>query len=127
MRRLAGAGEVKVDLKSAEGVIRPAKGKTFDPNGIPEALKSTPFTPGEIEVTAVGTLARKNGSLLLEMPGVVRQFLLSGGRKADELGRRKEVVGKRIEVKGKLASTPNGPGLSVESWKPENPRIENRE
>lgn len=108
-----------MDLKSAQGVIRPAKGKTFDPSGIPDAVKAAGFTAGEIEVTAAGTLARQDGSLVLETPGVVRHFLLSGGAKAAELGKRKELVGKRVQVTGKFEPSRAGrpAALTVESWK----------
>ncbi|MFQ5927230.1 MAG: DUF5818 domain-containing protein, partial [Terriglobia bacterium] len=118
MRRLEGVGEVKVDLKSGQAVILPAPEKSFDPTRIPQAVKDAGFTPGEVEVTAVGTLARKKKLLLLEMSGPVRHFVLAAGAKAAELAQRRDLLGQRVRVRGTLhpSHADRPAGLTVESF-----------
>jgi hypothetical protein len=96
----------------------PAKGKTFDPTKIPKAVKDAGFTPGEVEVTAAGTLASKGDMLVLQMQGVVTEFVLAGGPKADELEKRTDLLQKRLRVTGKLhpSHADKPPGLTVERW-----------
>ena len=109
---------MKVDLKSAQAVVLPAPGKSFDPTKIPKAVRDAGFTPGEVEVTAEGSLARKGDALVLETAGPVRQFVLAGGAEADELSARSELLGKRLRVRGKLhpSHADRPPGLTAESW-----------
>lgn len=96
----------------------PAPGKNFDPTRIPKAVKNAGFTPGEIEITGLGTLSKENGLLLLRMVGPVPRFVLAGGGKAEELEKRADLLGKRVRVRGTLhpyhADQP--PGLTVERW-----------
>ncbi len=109
---------MKVDLKSGQATVLPAEAKSFDPTKIPKAVKDAGFKPGDIEVTAVGTLARENDFVLLEMPGPVRKFVLAGGAKSDQLNKRSDFRKRRLRVIGKLhpyhADRP--PGLTVESF-----------
>jgi hypothetical protein len=107
-----------VDLKSSQAVILPAKEKSFDPTQIPKAVKDAGFSPGEITVTAGGTLVHEGGLLRLKMPGRVPQFVLAGGAKADELGGRADLLGKRVRVTGKLhpAHAEKPPGITVEAF-----------
>ncbi len=110
---------MKVELKTGQVVILPAAGKSFDPTRIPKAVKDAGFTPGEVDVTAVGTLTSKKGWLLLAMPGLVREFVLVGGAKADELKEREDLLRQRLQVKGKLhpSHADRPPGLTVEQWR----------
>ncbi|MCI0624433.1 MAG: hypothetical protein L0387_22770 [Acidobacteria bacterium] len=107
-----------MDLKSASAVIKPKAGTSFDPTKIPKAVKDAGFTPGDIEVTAVGTLKTEGDLLLLEMYGPVPRFVLAGGQNWEELKRRSDFVSKRLQVRGKLhpyhADRP--PGLTVERF-----------
>lgn len=108
-----------MNLKSGQAVIRPAEGKSFDPTRIPKAVKDAGFSPGEIEVTAAGTL-RSEKDLLLEMTGPVPKFVLADGAKAGELEKRSDLLGQRVRVTGKLhpSHADKPPGLTVESWAP---------
>ncbi len=110
---------MKVELKTGQVVILPAAGKSFDPTRIPKTVKDAGFTPGEVDVTAVGTLTSKKGWLLLEMPGLVREFVLVGGAKADELKKQSNLLGRRLRVKGKLhpSHADRPPRLTVEQWR----------
>ena len=107
-----------MDLKSGRATVLPAAAKSFDPTKIPKAVKDAGFSPGDIQVTAVGTLAGENDFLLLEMPGPVRKFVLAGGARADQLNKRSDLLKRRLRVIGKLypyhADRP--PGLTVESF-----------
>jgi hypothetical protein len=118
LRRLEGAGSVTVDLKIGQAVVLPVKGKSFDPTRIPKAVKDAGFTPGEIAITAVGTLAGTNELRQLEMPGLVLRFILAGGAKIEELKRQSDLLGKRLRVSGRLhpAHGDRPPGLTVERW-----------
>ena len=107
-----------MDLKSGQATVLPAEAKSFEPTKIPKAVKDAGFRPDDIQVTAVGTLARENDFLLLEMPGPVQKFVLAGGAKAKELNKRSDLLKRRLRVIGKLhpyhADRP--PGLTVESF-----------
>ena len=107
-----------MDLKSGQAVLLPLKGKSFDPTKISKAVKDAGFTPGEIEVTVVGSLARKDEWLLLEASGPVRQFVLAGGMKAGELEGRSDLIGKQLRVTGKLhpSHADQPPGITVDRW-----------
>ena len=109
---------MKIELKTGQAVLLPKAGKSFDPTRIPKAVKDAGFSPGEIDLTAVGILTRKDNSLQLAMPGLVKALVLAGGAKEDELAARRDLLGQRLEVKGRLhplhADRP--PGLTVEQW-----------
>lgn len=107
-----------MDLKNAEAVMRPAEGKNFDPTKIPKAVKDAGFTPGEVEITAVGILSRQDELLILEIPGSVRQFILAGGQKVIELQQRHDLLAQRLRISGKLhpSHADKPPGLTVERW-----------
>jgi hypothetical protein len=109
---------VKVDLKSAQAVVLPAKEKSFDPTKIPKAVKDAGFTPGEIEITAVGTFLREKDLLLLKLAGPVPQFVLAGGAKSEELKARSDLPSNRLRVTGRLhpSHADRPPGLTVERW-----------
>ncbi|MBI2956600.1 MAG: hypothetical protein HYY26_04735 [Acidobacteria bacterium] len=111
---------MKVDLARGAAVVRPAKGKSFDPTKIPRAVKDAGFTPGDIELTATGTLAQEKDLLLLKMAGLLPKLVLAGGAKAAELKQQTELVGKRLRVTGKLhpSHADQPPGLTVEQWAP---------
>jgi hypothetical protein len=107
-----------VDLKSAQAVVLPAKGKSFDPTKIPKAVKDGGFAPGEIEVTVVGTLVSKGDMLVLQPPGAMPALVLAGGAKADELEKRTDLLQKKLRVMGNLhpSHADKPPGLTVERW-----------
>ena len=111
---------MKADLAAGTAVVRPASGKSFDPSRIPKAVKDAGFTPGEIEVTAAGTLVRENDLLRLKMDGPVPVFVLAGGAQAEPLRSRTDLLGKRLRVTGKLhpSHADRPPGLTVESFEP---------
>lgn len=113
---------MKVELKEGQAVVLPKRGESFNPTKIPDAVKDAGFTPGRIEVTAVGLLRDENGLLQLQMPGAVGKFVLAGGAKAEELKERADLLGKKVRVTGQLHPSHGDkpPGLTVERWAPVN-------
>ena len=109
---------MKVELKEGQAVLLPKQGKSFDPTKIANAVKDAGFSPGPIEVTAVGLLGHENDFLLLQMSGSVEGFVLAGGAKAEELTERADLVGKKVRVTGQLHPSHGDkpPGLTVERW-----------
>ncbi len=109
---------MKVSLKEAEAIVLPAKEQSFDPTGIPRAVKDAGFNPGDVVVTAVGTLSKKGELLRLRMAGPVGEFVLAGGAQASELEKRSDLLGQRVRVIGKLhpSHADKPPGLTVEEW-----------
>ena len=107
-----------MDLKSAQAVLSPAEGKSFDPTKIPQAVRQAGFMPGEIEVTAVGRLTVEDNFPRLEMSGAVEQLILAGGAKAEELRERSSLIGRRLGVTGVLhpSHADKPPGITVERW-----------
>ncbi len=107
-----------MDLKNAQAVVLPAKGKSFDPTKIPTAVKDAGFTPGEITVTASGTLDRAGGFLRLKMAGPVPQFVLAGGAQAEALGRKADLSGRKVRIIGKLHAShaDKPPGITVDTF-----------
>ena len=109
-----------MDLKSARAVLLPSEGKSFDPTKISRAVKGVGFTPGEIEVTAVGTLSTEDDLLRLNMSGPVPQMILAGGPKLEELRNRQDLMGRKLKVTGTLHPLHGDqpPGITIEQWMP---------
>lgn len=101
-------------------MISPKAGKSFDPRRISKAVRDAGFTPGRVELTAAGQLARRGDLLVLEMTGAVKEFVLAGGAQGDALTDREDLLGRRLRVRGELhpehADQP--PGLTVERFEP---------
>lgn len=99
-------------------MITPASGKNFDPTKIPAAVKDAGFTPGEVEIGALGTLTSRKDLLLLQAPGPGREFVLAGGARAEELKKQSGLLGKRVRVRGKVhpSHADQPPGLTVQSF-----------
>ncbi|MFQ5670144.1 MAG: hypothetical protein ACE5HD_06450 [Acidobacteriota bacterium] len=107
---------MKVNLEEGTALVLPEKEKSFDPAGIPAAVRRAGFTPGEIELIAVGRLGRQEDHLVLEMSG--RKLILEGGKKGTEIAGRDDLLGHRVRVTGTLHAPhrPEPPGMSVEEW-----------
>ncbi len=109
---------MKVDLESSQAVVTPAEEKGFDPTQIPKAVRRAGFAPGDVHVTAVGTLSKQGELLALQMTGLLKMFVLAGGARVDELSQKSELLGQRVQVTGKLhpSHADKPPGLTVETW-----------
>lgn len=93
-------------------------GISFDPTAIPSAIKGAGFTSQDIVVTVEGTMSQRQGFLELKVPGLVRPFVLSGGKRVDELRNEMDLLGKNIRIVGLLhpSNADRPPGLTVESF-----------
>ena len=111
-----------IDLENARAAFRPAPERSFDPTRISQAIKKAGFTPGEVEVTAVGTLSGEKDRLQLAMAGPVPILVLAGGTKEEELREREDLLGQQLRVTGKLhpSHADQAPGITVEHWEPVN-------
>ena len=98
----------------------PAKHQSFDPSLIRNAVSKAGFSPGEVELTAVGVLSKDEELLVLEMSGPMKKMVLAGGERAEELSNQPELIGQRVRVTGNLhpSHADKPPGLTVESWVP---------
>lgn len=107
-----------MDFKSAQAVLSPAEGKSFDPTKIPRAVRRAGFAPGEIELTAAGRLTIGDDFPRLEMPGPLERLILAGGAKAEELRKRPDLIGRRLSVTGVLhpSQAEKPPSITVERW-----------
>jgi len=107
-----------VNLVKGEAQVFPKPGKSFDPAQIPKAIKDGGFSATEILVEADGTLAKREGLLEFDVPGLKQAFALSGGPQMDALAARVDLVGKRVHITGKLRTDHRDlpPRLTIESF-----------
>lgn len=93
-------------------------GISFDPTAIPSAIKGAGFTSQDIVVTVEGTMSQRQGFLELKVPGLVQPFVLSGGKRVDELRNEMDLLGKNIRIVGLLhpSNADRPPGLTVDSF-----------
>lgn len=101
-----------------EAQVFPKPGKSFDPEQIPKAIKDAGFSAPEVLVEADGTLAKREGFLELDVPGLKHAFALSGGPQMDALAARADLAGKKVHITGKLQTDHRElpPRLTVESF-----------
>ncbi len=101
-----------------EAQVFPKAGKSFDPVQIPKAIKDAGFSATEVLVEADGTLAKREGFLELDVPGLKHAFALSGGAQMEALAARVDLAGKKVHITGKLQSSHDNlpPAITVESF-----------
>ena len=110
---------MKVELREGRALLLPKEEESFDPSAIPGAVRKAGFTPGEIVLTAAGTLRRAGDGLRLEMEGPLPALVLSGGGGFAELQAAGDAVGRRVSVTGTFTlgeSKEELPRLSVDAW-----------
>ena len=102
-----------------EATVYPKQGKSFDPALIPKAIHDAGFTATQVSTVVDGTLASKNGTLELDVPGLKHPFVLARGPEASSLKKQSNLVGKKIEVTGKIGAGHGGspPTLTVGGFK----------
>jgi hypothetical protein len=111
-----------VNLVKGEGTVYPKPGKSFDPVLIPKAIQDAGFTATEVDAVVDGTLAVKNGTLELDVPGLDHPFVLAGGAEEVSLKKQSKLIGKKIQVVGKVSTAYGAslPTLTVEKVLPLN-------
>jgi hypothetical protein len=103
-----------------EATVYPKPGKSFDPVLIPKAIHDAGFTATEVDAVVEGTLAARNGTLELDVPGLKHPVILAEGAQESALKKQGELVGKKIYVTGKVIEGQAGssPTLTVEAFRP---------
>ena len=86
---------MKVDLKSGQARIEVGD-EGFDPREVPKAVEKAGFTPGAVEVTAVGEVVETEPGPMLRLSGPLTELRLLG-EKVRDLG-----TGRRLRLTGKL-------------------------
>lgn len=62
LRRVAGVGSVAVEMKEGRAAVEAADGASIDLAALPEAVRKAGFTPGRLEIEAVGVLGRPDAA-----------------------------------------------------------------
>lgn len=111
LKRVGGVGSIEVNLGASSAALTASDGGSIDVSSIPEAIRKAGFTPGTIEVTAVGTISAEDSErLLFEVSGTDQEMLLvnlSGEieKKSTEFA----AAGVRVRVSGALHLHPEEP------------------
>lgn len=95
--------DAKASLKTGIVQIKVRNGKAVDTDRLNKAVKESGFTPGDIEITATGSLTEKDGHPALKVTGSDQVFLLVGGHKHD-----KEELLSKEKIDEIKAATENG-------------------
>lgn len=63
-------------------------------------------------------MSQRQGFLELKVPGLVQPFVLSGGKRVDELRNEMDLLGKNMRIVGLLhpSNADRPPGLTVDSF-----------
>ncbi len=107
-----------MDLVKGIATVFPGPRSSFDPGGIPQAIKDAGFTAVEILLTVDGTLVQGQRFLELNVSGLAPPWVLSGGARLDEFGKRGDLLEKRVQVSGQFVAgnTDRPHRLTVESF-----------
>lgn len=77
LEKVGGVGSIEVSLGAGSAVLTASNEGSIDVSSIPEAIRKAGFTPGTIEVTAVGTISVEDRERpLLEISGTDQELLL---------------------------------------------------
>ncbi len=77
LKRVGGVGSIEVSLGAGSAALTASDEGSIDVSSIPEAIRKAGFTPGTIEVTAVGTISAEDSERpLLEVSGTDQELLL---------------------------------------------------
>lgn len=109
---------MKVDLASGSAIIRPSKGRSFDPAEIPRTVREAGFSAPEVDFTARGRLQKEKNRLALHVPGIAHVFYIEGGAAWNELRGRPELLDTMVQVSGRLHGSHEDqpPGMTVEKF-----------
>ena len=87
LKKVKGVDSVAVDLKSGSATLTVLKGKTIHVDQVPAAVKAAGFTPGEIQVIAVGTIKLDDQNRhLFQTYGSDQTFLLTDVKNKPQKG-----------------------------------------
>lgn len=131
LKKVEGVDSLSTSLKRGEVTLQYAPGALFDIESLQRAVKRGGFTPGAVQVTARGKIARQENGFVFNVTGTKTAFLLhqtdpvEGQEKnATVTGETKTRLEKSIaanqtlEITGKVHSHKDAlPGLSIDTLK----------
>ncbi len=79
LKKVAGVGSISIDLKSGMATLIAAVDSSIDLPGVHEAIRKSGFTPGEIQVTATGTIEKSDDEFILVTRDAQEGFTIIGG------------------------------------------------
>ena len=99
LKKVGGVGSIEVNLGAGSAALKASDEDSIDVSAIPEAIRKAGFTPGTIEVIAVGTISAEDGeSPLLEVSGTDQELVLAN--LSDEIERKSaEFAANGVEVR----------------------------
>ncbi len=108
LKRVEGVGSIEVSLTESSASMSASDEGSIDVASIPEAIREAGFTPGTIEVAAVGTInAEDRKRPLLEVSGTDQEFLLVDiSEEMAEKVTQYASAGVRVRVSGELRVHP---------------------
>lgn len=130
LKKAPGVKDVSTNLKKGEVTLHYKEGALFDIESLQQAVVKGGFTPGPVQVTARGKVARQQERFLLKVGGtgsvmsfLIREMHAPGGLEAGEMVSEKTKVQleqainskQTLEMTGQVHSHKGGlPGLSIE-------------
>jgi len=116
LKKVAGVSSIEVDMGESLASLTAEEGGSIDVSSIPDAIRKAGFTPGTIEVTAVGRIsAEDRGRLVFEVSGTDQElFLVNLAQEVAKESADFAAAGVRVRVHGALQFHREGPpGLEV--------------
>ena len=104
LNKVQGVGSIEVNMDAGSASLGASEGESIDFSSIPEAIRKAGFTPGAIDLTAVGTLAAGNEErTLFKVSGTDQEMLLVNlSAEIEERIAELAAAGVRIRVNGAL-------------------------
>ena len=129
LKAVDGVADVEIDLKTGLATVDLAPGATPDVAALRKAVEKAGFTPRDITLTAIGTLALEDSSVFLNIRGSEQRYLLFEKGREDgppffDAERFKELSAwaqsaTPVAVTGTVHQHADGPpGLSADKLKP---------
>lgn len=76
LRRLDGAGEIRIDLQSGTAVLYPSPGAHFRPGEVSAAILHSGNRAGVVTVVATGIASAEQGRWVFRLPGDPEPYLV---------------------------------------------------
>jgi copper chaperone CopZ len=128
LKKVEGVKDISTSLKKGMVKLHYKPGAPFDAESLRKAVVRGGFTPGDVELSATGKVARTGEDFLFTVPGTPASFVLlapttAGTHEAGEGVTKKNEVDleqaitsdKPMQILGKVHSHKNAkPGLSIE-------------
>ena len=104
LKKVRGVGSIEINMAVGSASLSASEGESIDFSSIPEAIRKAGFTPGAIDVTAVGTVSAENEERALFKVSATDQEMLLVNL-SEEIGKKVAEIaaaGVRMRVNGAL-------------------------